>query len=117
MLWFFLFIAWIWLLVSVYADIFRSPDLSGPAKALWVVAVLVLPYLGVLVYLVARGGSMHERSTERAAAAQRSVDTYIRETAGRPSTADELGKLARLRDEGVLTDEEFRAQKSRLLTA
>lgn len=117
MLWFFLFIVWIWLLISVYADIFRSPDLSGPVKALWVVLVLVLPYLGVFAYIIARGGSMHERTAERSAAAEQAAATYIREVAAVPSPADELVKLAELRDRGVLTDDEFAHQKRQILDA
>jgi lysylphosphatidylglycerol synthetase-like protein (DUF2156 family) len=115
MLWFFLFVVWIWLLISVYADIFRSHDLSGVAKAAWVVFVLLLPYLGVLIYLIARGGSMQERSIQRAADAQEAARSYIREVADAPSSADELAKLAQLRDQGVLTPQEFEAQKAKLL--
>jgi ABC-type multidrug transport system fused ATPase/permease subunit len=115
MLWFFLFVAWIWLLISVYADIFRSDDLGGAAKALWVVFVLVLPYLGVLIYLIARGGSMHERSQQRSIAAREAAEAYIRDVAAMPSTADELDKLARLRAEGVLSPEEFEVQKAKVL--
>jgi hypothetical protein len=115
MLWFFLFVAWIWLLISVYADIFRSGDLGGAAKALWVVFVLVLPYLGVLIYLIARGGSMSERSQQRSTAAREAAEAYIRDVAAMPSTADELDKLARLRAEGVLSPEEFEVQKAKVL--
>jgi ABC-type multidrug transport system fused ATPase/permease subunit len=116
MLWFFLFVAWIWLLISVYADIFRSSDLGGVAKALWVVFVLILPYLGVLIYLIARGGSMHERSAQQARRAQEATEAYIRDVAGGgPSAAEELAKLAQLRDQGVLSAEEFETQKSKLL--
>jgi hypothetical protein len=113
MLWFFLFVAWIWLLISVYADVFRSGDLGGWGKALWVLFVLLLPYLGVLVYLIARGGSMQERSAAQAQRAQRATASDTREVA--PSTADELTKLGQLRDQGVLSAEEFEKQKSRLL--
>jgi hypothetical protein len=75
---FFLFVAWIWLLISVYADVFRSDDLGGVAKAFWVLFVLLLPYVGVLVYLIARGGKMQERSVAQAERAQRATETYIR---------------------------------------
>ena len=102
MLWFFLFIAWIWLLISVYADVFRSDDLGGAAKAFWVLFVLLLPYLGVLIYLIARGGSMQARSAAQMQQAQQATESYIREVAG-SSTADELLKLGQLRDQGVLT--------------
>jgi hypothetical protein len=115
MLWFFLFVVWIWLLISVYSDIFRSDDLGGWGKALWVVFVLLLPYLGVFVYLIARGGQMHERSVARAAAAEQAAQTYIREVAAAPSPAEELTKLAQLRDQGVLSADEFEAQKAKLL--
>ena len=115
MLWFFLFIAWIWLLISVYADVFRSKDLGGVAKAFWVIFVLVLPYLGVLVYLIARGGGMQERSAGRAAQAEQAVESYIREVAAPAGVADELAKLAALRDQGVVSAAEFDAQKAKLL--
>jgi hypothetical protein len=115
MLWFTLFVVWIWLLITVYADVFRSPDLSGAVKALWVVALLLLPYLGVFVYLIARGDGMHERSAERVAAAEQAAATYIREVAATPSPAEELVRLAELRDRGVLTEDEFAQQKARTL--
>lgn len=117
MLYFFLFIAWIWLLVVVISDIFRSHDLGGWAKALWAIFIILIPWLGVLVYLIARGGSMAERSARQAQAMDESFRKYVRDAAGAaPSTADELGKLADLHRQGVLTDEEFAAQKQRLLT-
>ena len=115
MLWFFLFVAWIWVLISVYADIFRSDDLSGWGKALWVLFALVLPALGVLVYLIVRGGKMQERAAQRANEAEQAAQSYIREVAAAPSTADELAKLAQLREQGVLDPEEFEAQKAKLL--
>jgi hypothetical protein len=116
MLWFFLFIAWMWLLIAVYADVFRSKDLGGVAKAFWVLFVLVLPYFGVLVYLIARGGEMADRAVTQSMQAQQATDTYIREVAGNGSgTADELAKLADLRNQGVLTTEEFDVQKAKLL--
>jgi hypothetical protein len=117
MLWFFLFVAWIWLLISVYADVFRSDDLGGVAKAFWVLFVLLLPYLGVLIYLIARGGSMQERSAAQMQQAQQATESYIREVAGGNSTADELLKLGQLRDQGVLTTEEFEAQKAKVLAS
>jgi IS5 family transposase len=115
MLWFFLFVAWIWVLISVYADIFRSDDLSGWGKAFWVLFALVLPALGVLVYLIARGGKMQERALQRAAETEQAAKTYIREVAAAPSNADELAKLAQLREQGVLSPEEFASQKAKLL--
>lgn len=115
MLYFTFFVIWIWLLISVYADVFRSQDLSGVAKAGWVFLLLVLPYIGVLIYLIARGGSMQERNVERAQAAEQATQAYIREAAGAPSPADELAKLAELKERGVLSTEEFDAQKAKLL--
>jgi hypothetical protein len=115
MLWFFLFVAWIWLLISVYSDVFRSDDLSGVAKAFWVLLVLLLPYLGVLVYLIVRGSKMQERSVAQMQQAQLATESYIREVAQGNSTADELLKLGQLRDQGVLSAEEFEAQKAKML--
>jgi hypothetical protein len=117
MLWFFLFIAWIWLLISIITDIFRSDDLSGWGKGLWTLFVVLLPWLGALIYLIARGGSMQERRMRDMAGRQRATREYIQEVAstGTATSADELTKLAQLRDSGVLTAEEFEAQKAKLL--
>ena len=116
-LWIFLFVIWIWILITVLVDLFRSHDLSGLAKALWFLFILFLPLLGVLVYLIARGSSMHERQVQRASQLQDQYDTYIRSVAssGQPSVADELQKLANLRDQGVITEAEFEAQKAKLV--
>jgi type VI protein secretion system component VasK len=115
MLWFFLFILWIWLLVVIFTDIFRSHDIGGWAKALWVIFIIVLPFLGVLVYLIARGGKMQERAGREAVQQQEAFDKYVRETAQSGSSADELVRLADLRDRGVITDAEFQTQKANLL--
>jgi hypothetical protein len=117
MLEFFLFVIWIWLLIMVFSDIFRSHDLGGWAKALWSIFVIVIPFLGVFVYLIARGGKMHERAAEQAAAQQKAFNQYVQQTAGTPgaSTADQLSKLADLKSQGVLTDAEFEAQKAKIL--
>ena len=119
MLYFFLFIIWIWLLIMVFIDIFRSRDLSGGAKALWVIFVIIIPLLGVLVYLIARGGKMHERAAAEAAEQQKQFDAYVRETAGTQgsSTADQLSRLADLKSQGVLSDAEFEAQKAKILAS
>ena len=85
MLYFFLFIIWIWLLIMVFMDIFRSHDMGGVAKALWVIFIIILPFLGVFVYLIARGGKMHERAAQQAAQQQKAFDQYVRQTAGRPA--------------------------------
>ena len=119
MLYFFLFIIWIWLLIMVFSDIFRSHDLGGWAKALWSIFIIVIPFLGVFVYLIARGGKMHERAAEQAAAQQKAFDQYVKEAAGTPgeSSADQLHKLADLKSQGVLTDAEFEAQKAKILAS
>ena len=111
----FIFIIWIWLLIVVFSDIFRSHDMGGAAKALWVIFVVILPYLGVFIYLIARGGSMHERAAQDALQQQKQFDAYVRQTAGGSSSAEELAKLADLKDKGVLTDAEFAAQKAKIL--
>ena len=119
MLYFFAFIIWIYLLFIVFVDIFRSHDMGGLAKALWVIFIIVLPYLGVLVYLIARGGKMHERAAQQAAQQQKAFDQYVRQAAGTSgdSTADQLSKLADLKSQGVLTDAEFDAQKAKILAS
>lgn len=118
MLWFFLWVVWFWLVITIFADIFRSDDLSGWGKAGWTAFVVLLPYLGVFVYLIGRGRGMAERQQQRALDADLATRNYIQQVAGSSSSsAEELTKLAQLRDSGVLTEEEFMAQKSRLLTA
>jgi hypothetical protein len=115
MLWFFMFVIWIWLLISIFADIFRS-DISGFGKAAWIFFVIILPFLGVLVYLIANGTKMQERSMKQAADVQQAQDNYIKSVAGGGgSTADELDKLSKLHDAGKLTDAEFASQKAKLL--
>ena len=118
MLIFFMWIIWIWLLITVFIDIFRDKSHSGVAKALWVLFVIVLPLLGVLIYLIVRGDGMHERQMDYAIAQQKRSDEYIRQVAGGSggtSNAEELSKLAQLHKDGVLTDDEFAAQKAKLL--
>jgi uncharacterized membrane protein YcjF (UPF0283 family) len=119
MLYFFLFIIWIWLLIMVFMDIFRSHDLGGWAKALWVIFIIILPFLGVFVYLIARGGKMHERAAAQAAQQQKAFDQYVKQAAASPgeSSADQLHKLADLKSSGVLTDAEFEAQKAKILAS
>ena len=114
MLWFFLFIIWIWLLITIFVDIFRSP-MSGWAKAGWSIFIIILPFLGVFIYLIANGGKMQERSVEHAAAAQSAQDSYIKSVAGTETTADQLKTLSDLHDAGKLTDDEYASQKAKLL--
>ena len=111
----FLWVLWIWVLIYVFIDIFRSHDLSGWAKALWFIFVLFIPLIGVLVYLIARGGSMQERAQQQAQQADREARQYIQEAAGSPNTADQLTKLADLRDRGVITADEFEREKAKIL--
>jgi ABC-type multidrug transport system fused ATPase/permease subunit len=117
MLWFFLFFVWIWLLITIFADIFRS-DMSGWAKAAWVIFVIIVPLLGVLIYLIAQGGNMQKRSVKQAQEADAATRAYIQEAAGSgggSSAADEVSKLAALRDAGTISDEEFAAAKAKAL--
>ena len=116
MLWFFLFFIWIWILITVFADIFRSHDMGGWAKAGWTIFVVVLPFLGVLIYLIARGKSMQERAMQRAAQQERDFRGYVQEAAGGTSSADQLSKLADLKERGVLTDAEFETEKAKVLS-
>ena len=117
MLYFTLFFLWIWIFIMVVSDIFRSDDLSGWGKAGWIILCVVLPYLGVFVYLIVRGNSMAQRRTRDYADMQSRQDAYIREVAGSggASSADEIQKLAQLRDSGTITAEEFDAGKKKIL--
>jgi hypothetical protein len=113
---FFLWILWFVLLFRILADIFRSSDLGGFAKTMWIIFVIILPFLGVFVYVIARGKSMTQRSIDDARSQQAAFDDYVRDTvSGSASTADELSKFAALRDQGVITDAEFAAKKAQLL--
>jgi ABC-type multidrug transport system fused ATPase/permease subunit len=111
----FLWVIWFWILITVFIDIFRSRDLSGWAKTLWFVFVLFFPLIGVLVYLIVRGGSMHERAVQQAQVQEKQFRGYVQEAAGSQSTADQLAKLADLRDRGVITAEEFDREKAKIL--
>jgi ABC-type multidrug transport system fused ATPase/permease subunit len=115
MLGLFVFFIWFWLLITIFGDIFRSQDMGGGAKALWVIFVIVLPFLGIFVYLIARGGKMHERAAQAAQQQQQAMDAYIKEAAGPAGSADQLAKLADLKDKGVITQAEFDSQKAKIL--
>lgn len=115
MLYWFLWIAWLILLFQVIVDIFRSDDMGGWAKALWSIFVIFAPFLGVFVYLIARGRSMGERRAREAQRNEAATRAYIREAAGSGGTAEELEKLARLRQDGVISEQEFERQKAKLL--
>src|SRR5690348_8796651 len=105
---------WLMLLFRVFADIFRSHDLSGVAKALWVIFVIVAPFLGVLVYVIARGSKMAEHAQAAAQAQQAAAQQYIQQAAAPVSSADELARLAGLRDQGVLSEDEFQSAKAKV---
>ncbi len=113
----FLWIIWIWILIYVFIDIFRSHDLSGWAKALWFIFVLFIPLIGVLVYLIARGGEMQQRAQQQAQQQDQEARRYIQDVAGAPNSADQLAKLADLRDRGVITADEFEREKAKVLAA
>ena len=118
---FFAWVAWIWVLIWVITDIFRSPDLSGGAKAGWFAFVFFIPLIGLLCYLIARGGEMHNRAEARAArdyGYRRSYTSDVPASAApepRASTVDQLQSLADARDRGTITDQEFEAQKAKIL--
>ncbi len=116
---FFLWVVWIWILIMVFTDIFRSHDLSGWAKALWFLFVLFIPLIGVLVYLIARGGKMHERAARQAQQQDAEARAYIEQAAASSpaSSADQLAKLADLRDRGGITAAEFEREKAKVLAA
>jgi putative oligomerization/nucleic acid binding protein/phospholipase D-like protein len=116
---FFLWIIWIWILITVFIDIFRSHDLSGWAKTLWFLFVLFIPLIGVLVYLIARGGKMHEHAVQHAQQQDQEFRQYVQQAAASSpaSTADQLAKLADLRDRGVISAEEFEREKAKVLAA
>jgi len=111
----FLWVLWIWVLIYVFIDIFRSHDLSGWAKALWFIFVLFIPLIGVLVYLIARGGKMQERAAQDARQQDRQFREYVQEAASGATPADQLAKLADLRDRGVISAEEFEREKAKVL--
>jgi hypothetical protein len=111
----FLLVAWFWILVTVISDLFRDHELSGWAKAAWVFFLIVLPFLGTLIYLIARGEGMRDRAIKEQADARKHFDSYVRETAG-TSSVDELHKLSDLKQRGDISDAEFEREKAKLLT-
>lgn len=120
-LWIFLFVVWIWILFAIISDLFRDHEQSGWAKAIWVILLFMFPLFGVLAYLIVRGGGMHLRAAQRQQAAEEHFRDYVRQASGGGgaggggSTADELEKLAGLRDRGVITPEEYERQKAKIL--
>jgi hypothetical protein len=115
MLWFFLFFMWIMLVFRVFGDIFRDSETGGVAKVVWIVFIIILPFLGVFVYLIARGNHMTAREVAAVQAQEQAARQYIQEAAGTTSAADELARLAELKNQGVITDDEFATMKAKLI--
>lgn len=113
----FAFVVWFWLLFVVLTDVFRSRDLSGVGKAAWTIFVLFLPLIGILAYLIVRGRSMHQRAAERARQQEDAFRSYVQEAAGPGSSADQLTKLADLRQQGVISPDEFEQEKRKVLAS
>lgn len=111
----FFFVIWIWILITILTDLFRDHELSGWAKAGWVVVLVLIPFLAALVYLIARGSGMRERALKAQAEAKQHFDSYVREQAQASSPADELHKLNELKLKGALSAEEFERAKAKLL--
>jgi hypothetical protein len=114
---FFIFIIWFWILITVFADIFRRRDTSGGSKVLWIIFVILVPYLGVFVYLIANHDGMAERNIERAQAQQQATDSYIQSVAGSGGAAAEIEKAKGLLDSGAINQTEFDAIKAKALAA
>ena len=116
MFWFFMWFIWLWLLIVIFGDIFRSQDLSGWGKALWTIFVIVLPYIGVFVYLIARGHKMHEHAEQAARAQDAAMRSYVKSVStSNGGAAEEITRLADLRDRGVISEDEFQAAKAKAL--
>ena len=113
MILFFAWVAWFWVLISIISDLFRRHDVSGWSKALWMLFVVVVPFLGVLVYLIAQGPHMAERNLEHAKSQQAQFDSYVRDVAGGPS--GEIANAKKLLDAGTISDAEFEAIKQKAL--
>jgi len=114
-LWFFLFFIEIWLMVTVFTDLFSRHDIKGWQKALWVLLILLLPLLGILIYLMVYGNEMRSHALKEGREAERELRNYIRGAAGSKSPADELARLADLKERGVIDDDEFRKLKERIV--
>ena len=110
----FILVAWFWILITIIGDLFRDHGLSGWAKALWVLVLIILPIVGTLIYLIARGHGMQERALHAQAEAQRQMDAYVRSTAA-SSPVDDLAKLTDMKEKGAISDAEFEQAKAKLL--
>jgi hypothetical protein len=114
---FFAWVAWIWILITILIDVFRRRDISGWAKAAWVVFLVVLPFIGVLVYLIANHEGMADRSAQEDKSERAEVDDYVRSVAGSGGPAAEIDKAKQLLDSGAITQSEFEAIKAKALAA
>lgn len=110
----FFLIIWIWIFIAIVVDLFRDHELGGVPKALWLLVLIVIPFLSAFIYLIARGGGMRERAMKEAADMQQAQEKYIREVASSP--ADELAKLHELKEKGALTDAEYEAAKAKIVS-
>ena len=115
MLVFFVWVIWFWLLITVFADVFRRHDISGFSKALWIMFVIVLPYLGVLIYLIAQHDGMNERNMKQVQAQQSQIDDYVKSVAAQGDPAEQITKAKQLLDSGAITQAEFDALKQKAL--
>ena len=112
----FFFVVYFWILITIFADLFRDHETSGWAKAGWVVFLFIIPFLGMLVYLIARGQGMRDRAVKEQADMRHHMDAYVRETAGSGSSVDQLAKLSELKDKGAVSQDEFDRAKAKLLS-
>ena len=112
----FFFVVWFWILITILSDLFRDHQLSGWAKAAWVLFLVFVPFITALIYLIARGDGMRDRTIKAQAEARHHYESMVRESAGAASPADELAKLSDLKDKGAISDEEFARAKEKLLT-
>jgi hypothetical protein len=115
MLWFFLFVIWFWLIIAIFSDIFRSHDMSGWAKAAWSIFVIVLPFIGIFTYLIARGGKMTEHAVQDSQAQDDYFNARVKSAVGSNSEADQLATLSSLHDQGVIDDTEFAKMKAKVV--
>ena len=114
---FFLWIIWFWLLFTVFVDVFRRHDIGGGKKALWLIFVIILPFLGVFIYIIVENDGMTQRNLDRAKAQQAQLDSYVRETAGSGGAANEIANAKQLLDQGTITQAEFDAIKQKALAS
>jgi hypothetical protein len=110
----FLFVIWFWILITIISDLFRDHEASGWTKAFWIIFLILLPFLGALLYLIIRGKGMRERAIAEQAEVQKQMNQYIRETAAAGSPADELHKLVDLKEKGAISEEEFQSMKAKI---